>query len=62
MKQIHKALLLAAAMIGIALLAVVEIVPEDVAQFAPLALLALFPGAWLAGSRGSCTIVKRSKA
>lgn len=61
MRQIHKALLLAAAMIGIAVLAVFDIVPEEVAQFAPFALLALFPGAWLRSGR-SCNMLSRSKA
>ena len=51
MTQIQKALLLASAMIGIAVLAIVGIVPEETAQFAPLALLALFPGAWLSRDR-----------
>ena len=47
MKQIQKSLLLAAVMITVALLAVFEVVPEEVAQFAPFLLLALFPTAWL---------------
>lgn len=51
MTQTQKALLLAAAMIGIGVLAIVEIIPEGFAQWAPLALLAIFPGAWL-GQRG----------
>ncbi|GAA4048084.1 hypothetical protein [Parerythrobacter jejuensis] len=55
MTQISKALLLAAAMIGIALLAVAGIVPEQVAQFAPMALLAIFPTAWLGSGSDSCT-------
>ena len=59
MKQIQQALLLAAAMIGIALLSVVDIVPEEIAQFAPFALLALFP---LVGNRRNCNPFKRSKA
>lgn len=62
MKQIHKALLLAAAMIGVGLLSIFDFVPEEVAQFAPFALLALFPGAWLVGNRCSCNPFKRSKA
>ena len=56
MTQTRKALLLAAAMIGIALLSVLEILPEEVAQFAPFLLLALFPSVWLARG-GSCTAV-----
>ncbi len=51
MTQIHKALLLAAAMIGIALLAVFDIVPEEFAQWAPLVMLALFPSAWMGSGR-----------
>ena len=47
MTQTSKALSLAAAMIAIALLAVFEIVPQEVAQYSPFLLLALFPGAWL---------------
>tara|TARA_B100000378_G_scaffold218558_1_gene181874 strand:- start:602 stop:787 length:186 start_codon:yes stop_codon:yes gene_type:complete len=61
MKQIHQSLLLAAAMIGVGLLAIFDIVPEKVAQFAPLALLALFPGAWLGRDR-CCNILRRGKA
>lgn len=51
MTPIEKALVLAAAMIGIAVLAVFDIIPEQVAQFAPFALLALFPSVWLGRSR-----------
>ena len=51
MTTTRSALLLAAAMIGIALLAIVDVVPEETAQFAPLALLAIFPQAWLGRSR-----------
>ncbi|WP_156787288.1 hypothetical protein [Erythrobacter sp. SD-21] len=61
MTQTQKALLLAAAMIGIALLAVYEIVPEEVAQYSPFLLLALFPGAWLR-DRKSCNLLKRGAA
>ncbi len=59
MTQIQKALLLAAAMIGIALLAVFEVVPEWVGQYAPIALIALFPGAWLGKDRGCFWTRKR---
>lgn len=52
MTQTKKALLLAAAMIGIAVLAVFDFVPEKWAQFAPLALIALFPSIWM--GRGAC--------
>ena len=61
MKQIHQSLLLAAAMIVVGLLAIFDIVPEKVAQFAPLALLALFPGACLGRDR-CCNILRRGKA
>ncbi|NNC53492.1 MAG: hypothetical protein HKO08_10695 [Erythrobacter sp.] len=61
MKQIHLSLLVAAAMIGIAVLSVYEIVPQEVAQFSPFLLLALFPGAWL-GSDRSCNLLKKGKA
>lgn len=61
MKQIHLSLLVAAAMIGVAVLSVYEIVPQEVAQFSPFLLLALFPGAWL-GSDRSCSLLKKSKA
>lgn len=60
MKQFHLSLLLAAGMIGIALLAVFEFVPEEVAQYAPFLLLALFPDAWLRAER-PCTPVKACK-
>ena len=61
MTQTTKALLLASAMIGIALLAVFEIVPEEVAHYSPFLLLALFPGAWLR-DRKSCNLLKQSRA
>lgn len=51
MTQIQKALLLASAMIGVALLAVPGIVPEEIAQWAPFALLAIFPGVWMGQPR-----------
>ncbi|MBX7501378.1 hypothetical protein K3181_07985 [Qipengyuania sp. YG27] len=51
MTQIQKALALATAMIAVAVLAVFDIIPEQIAQFAPFALLALFPSAWLGRSR-----------
>ena len=52
MTQLPKSLLLAGAMIGIALLAVFDIIPQEIAQFAPFALLALFPAAWLGSGKG----------
>ena len=58
MKQIHASLLLAASIIGIALLTVAGIVPQEAAQIAPFLLLALFPGAWLHRDR-SCSLLKR---
>lgn len=45
MMQFSRALALAAAMIGIALLAVFEVVPTEVAQYAPLALMMFVPWA-----------------
>lgn len=51
MIQICKALLLAAAMLGVSLLAIFDIIPESYAQWAPLALLALFPTAWIGTSK-----------
>ena len=61
MTQTTKALLLASAMIGIALLAVFEIVPEEVAHYSPFLLLALFPSAWLR-DRKSCNLLKPGAA
>ncbi len=51
MTQTYKALLLASAMLAIGALAVFDVVPEYVAQFGPVALLALFPSAWMGQSR-----------
>ncbi len=53
MTQIQKALLLAGAMIALGVLAIFGIVPEELAQFGPVALLAIFPSAWMGKSR-SC--------
>ena len=61
MKQYRAPLILAFAMIGIALLAVFEIVPEEFAQYSPLFLLALFPGVWLRRDR-SCQLPRRTEA
>ena len=61
MRKLIPALLLAAAMIGIAVLAVFDIIPEKYAQFAPLALIALFPGVWMGRNRTCCT-GKRTQA
>ena len=61
MKPYRAPLLLALAMIGIALLSVFEYVPEEVAQYSPFLLLALFPHAWLRGER-SCNLLKGKAA
>lgn len=50
MTQNSRALILASAMIGIALLAVFEVVPAEVAQYAPLGLMVFVP--WVLGDRG----------
>lgn len=60
MTQTHKALLLAAAMIGLALLAVFGVIPEAFTPWAPFALLAIFPGAWL--GRRTCTVSAKDGA
>lgn len=60
MNPIQKALLLGAAMIGTALLAIFDIIPETFAQWAPVALLAIFPSVWLGSSRG-CAIFSARK-
>ena len=59
MKQYRAPLLLAFAMIGIAFLSVLEIVPEEFAQFSPFLLLALFPAVWLRRDR-ACNPMKRA--
>ncbi len=51
MDRYTKPLLLAAAMIAVALLAIFDVVPEGFARWAPLALLAIFPSAWLGNRR-----------
>ena len=61
MKQFSAPLLLAFAMIGVALLSVFEYVPEEVAQYSPFLLLALFPHAWLRGEP-SCNLLTRKAA
>ena len=43
MTQIQKALILASAMLGVALLAVYGILPGQFAEFSPLALLVFLP-------------------
>jgi hypothetical protein len=47
MPQVWKPLALGLAIIALGALAIVDIVPEQFAQFGPILLLALFPGAWL---------------
>lgn len=47
MSRLQQAMLLSAAMLAIACLAIAGFVPEEIAQWAPLALLAIFPSAWL---------------
>lgn len=47
MTQNSRALVLASVMIGIALLAVFEVVPAEVAQYAPLGLMVFVP--WVLG-------------
>ena len=51
MAHIYKALLLAAAMIGISVLAAYNIVPSSLAQWAPFALLAIFPSIWMGDTK-----------
>lgn len=50
MCQIQSSLFLASAMILVALAAVFEIVPQEMAQYAALALA--FPSLWLQGRKG----------
>jgi hypothetical protein len=52
MTIIQKALLLAAAMIGVGILTRFGIIPETVTIWAPLMLLALFPSIWMGHTRG----------
>ena len=61
MKQYRAPILLASAMIGIAVLSMLDIVPQEVAQYSPFLLLALFPHAWLRSER-SCNLLKRKAA
>ncbi len=51
MTQIQKALLLAGVMIALGVLAVFDYVPEEFAQFGPVALLAIFPSVWMGKGR-----------
>ncbi len=54
MTQIQKAFLLASAMIALGVLAIFDIVPQEFAQFGPIALLAIFPSAWMGKDRSRC--------
>lgn len=47
MNQMQKALLLAGAVIALAVLAMFDFVPQEFAQFGPIALLAVFPSLWM---------------
>ncbi|MGB3378167.1 hypothetical protein [Allopontixanthobacter sediminis] len=55
MTQYQKALLLSGAMIAVAVLAIFDFVPEEFAQYGPVALLAIFPSAWL-GKNRTCRV------
>lgn len=50
MTRNSRALVLASAMIGIAVLAVFEVVPAEVAQYSPLGLMVFVP--WARGDHG----------
>jgi hypothetical protein len=56
MTVMQKALLLASAMLGVALLAIFEVVPEEVAQFSGLALMVFLP--WAIGANRHCPAAK----
>ncbi|MCR2832431.1 hypothetical protein [Parerythrobacter lacustris] len=51
MTSVHKALILASAMILVAFASVFEFLPEQVAQFAPLGLLVFLP--WAIGTKAA---------
>ena len=57
MTQNSRAFVLASAMIGIALLAVFEVVPAEVAQFAPIGLMVFVP--WVLAERTCRTARER---
>lgn len=59
MKHIHTSLLLGFAMIGVALLAIADVIPAEFAQWAPLALLAIVPAAWLRADKTCCGNTRR---
>lgn len=56
MTVMQKSLLLASAMLGIALLAIFEVVSEEVARFSPLALMVFLP--WAIGANRRCPAAK----
>lgn len=51
MRRYLAPLALAALMMAVAALSILDIVPEQAAQFAPMALLAMFPRVWLGSGR-----------
>lgn len=53
MTRIQEAVLLAAVLLGLAVLAVFDIVPEQVAQYAPLAMVP-----WIIRRNPACTFRK----
>lgn len=55
MPRTQQGLLLAGAMIALAVLAKFELVPQEIAQYGPAALLAMFPSVWLGRGR-SCRV------
>jgi len=56
MNQYHKALLLGGVLIAIAVLAVFDIIPEQVAQYAPLAVVP-----FVVSGRQSCRLIRRER-
>lgn len=53
MTRISEALCLAAVLIGIAVLAVFDVIPAEIAQYAPLAVVV-----WVIGRSPSCALRK----
>lgn len=56
MNHHHKALLLGGVLIAIAVLAVFDIIPEEIAQYAPLAVVPFV----ISGQR-SCQVIRRER-
>jgi hypothetical protein len=56
MNQYHKALLLGAMLIAISVLAVFDIIPEQVAQYAPLAVVP-----FIVSGQQSCRLFRRER-